>query len=161
MLFSCLAAALLSWASAEAHTDVQLKLVAGGKLVADTQHRKIPQEFLPLEYSEEEQVIRIGKHRMKLAPYFQSLFPDDGDYKVRFSTSWYHDLTLLPPYMLVHIEPSGRQFSYRLLLSLKDLSVIKFSVEVDLGGKSTREFPVDLSNWKEEIEASVTPVETK
>ena len=96
---------------------------------------------------------------MKLAPYFQSLFPDDEKFEVHFSASWYHDLTLLPPYILVHIKPSGRQFSYRLLLNLKDLSVIQFSVEVELGGRSTREFPVDLRTWKEEIEASVTPVE--
>ena len=144
-----LTAALLAWTSADAHTDVPLKLVADGKLVADSQNSKVPLEFQPLEYLKKEQVIRIGKHRMKLAPYFQSLFPDDEKFEVHFSASWYHDLTLLPPYMLVHIKPSGRQFSYRLLLNLKDLSVIQFSVEVELGGRSTREFPVDLRTWKE------------
>ena len=133
-----------------------LKITEDGNLVADSQDMKVPKKFEPLRYDKEEQIIRIGNHSMKLAPYFRSLFPDDGRYKIHFSTSWYHDLTLLPPYMLMRIEPEGRQFDYRLLLNLRDLSVIEFSIEVDLGGGSSRYFPVDLSNWEKEIKESVT-----
>ena len=142
--------------SAYAHTDVPLKITEDGSLVADPEDMKVPKRFQPLQYDQKEQLIRIGDHRMKLAPYFRSLFPDDGKYKVHFSTSWYHDLTLLPPYILMRIEPEGRQFHYDLLLSLKDLSVIEFSVEVDLGGGSSRYFPVDLTHWEREIKDSVT-----
>ncbi len=158
-LVYCLLAMWLVCASAYAHTDVPLKPTADGRLVADSQDMKVPQEFQPLEYVKGvkgEHVIRIGDHSMKLAPYFESLFPDDGKYKVHFSTSWYHDLSLLPPYLLMRIEPEGRQFSYHLLLNMKDLSVIELSVVVDLGGGSTRDFPVDLSNWEKEIKESVT-----
>jgi hypothetical protein len=155
---------LATWlvcASAQAHTDVPLKLTDDGNLVADPQDMKVPKKFLPLRYDKEEKLIRIGNRTMKLAPYFRSLFPDDGKYEVHFSTSWYHDLSLLPPYMLMRIEPDGRQFHYDLLLSLKDLSVIEFSVEVDLGGGSSRYFPVDLTHWKTEIEESVTVLKNK
>ncbi len=160
-LVYCLLAVWLVCGSAYAHTDVPLKLTPDGKLVADPQDRKVPQEFQPLEYVKGEHLIRIGNYSMKLAPYFQSLFPDDGKYKVHFSASWYHDLSLLPPYLLMRIEPEGRQFSYRLVLGLKDLSVIQFSVEVDLGGGSSRDFPVDLSYWEKEIKESVSTNEKR
>ena len=151
-----LLAAWLVCASSYGHTDVPLKIAEDGSLVADSKDMKVPEKFKPLRYDKENQTIRIGNRSMKLAPYFRSLFPDDGKYKVRFSTSWYHDLALLPPYMLMRIEPEGRQFHYDLLLSLNDLSVIEFSVEVDLGGGASRYFPVDLSHWDKEIKESVT-----
>jgi hypothetical protein len=148
--------------TASAHEDVVLEL-KDGKLVAPAAEgdEKVPQEFLPMEYDAATHRVRIGKHEMKMCEYFASLFPDDGKYKIRFSSSWYHDSETLPPYLLIRIEPEGRQFAYELLLNMKDLSVISLTVALDLGGGSSRDFPVDLSGWEEEIQKSIKTVDGK
>ena len=148
--------------TASAHSDLVLKLKEG-KLVAPAGEiaEKIPEEFQPMEYDAATHRVRIGKREMRLIPYLTSLFPDDGKYKIHFSTSWYHDPGILPPYLLIRIEPEGRQFSYHLLLNMKDLSVIHLEVEVDLGGGSSRAFPVDLRRWEKEIRESVKPTGAK
>jgi len=147
--------------TASAHTDVVLEL-KDGKLVAPVEEfdtYKVPEEFLPMEYDAVTHRVRIGRREMKLIPYFTSLFPEDGKYKVRFSTSWYHDLALLPPYLQIRIEPEGRQFHYELLLNMKDLSVIYLELDLDLGGGARRCFPVDLKHWEKEIAESIKPVD--
>ena len=48
-----------------------------------------------------------------------------------------------------------------LLPDMKDPSVIDLEVELDLGGGSSRSFPVDLRRWEKEIRESVKPAGAK
>ena len=143
-----------------AHEEVSFKFAPDEKrLVSSDKDMKIPAEFQPIEFHRAKNLIRIGNHRMKLIPYFQSLFPKDGKYAIHFSASWYHDPNLLPPYLIVRIEPEGRQFKYELVLNLRDLSVVHFEVVVELDKNAIRYFPVDLSARMKEIKESVSVVE--
>ncbi|MEK7951701.1 hypothetical protein [Luteolibacter soli] len=149
--------------TASAHEDVVLELKEGKLVVSaeDAADMKVPAEYLPMEYDAATHRVRIGKHVMKMIPYFTSLFPENGKYKIHFSASWYHDLDTLPPYLLIRIEPEGRQYNYHLLLNMKDLSVIQMEVALELGDGGTRYLPVDLSMVEKEMKESIKPVEEK
>jgi hypothetical protein len=149
--------------TASAHEGVVLELKEGKLVLSEDEYgeMKVPKEFLPMEYDKATHRVRIGKREMKLIEYFTSLFPEDGKYKVSFSSSWYHESETLPPYLVINIEPEGRQFSYHLLLNMKDLSVIYLEVLLDLGGGGRRYMPVDLSRWEKEIRESVKTIEEK
>lgn len=155
--------------TASAHTDTMLELKDGKLVMVKDGLRddwKIPEEYLPMEFDAAAHRVRIGKREMTLIPYLAEFFPEDGRYKLRFSSSWYHEGlgipgTALPPYLAIDIEPEGRQFSYHLLLNMKDLDVIKMEMVLDLGDGSKRYVSVDLSGWREEIQKSIKVVEEK
>jgi len=147
--------------TASAHEDTMLELKDGKLVVSEEwrEFRKMPEEYLPMEYDAATHRVRVGKREMRMIEFLKAFFPEDGKYKISFSASWYHDFESpgsLPPYLLIKIEPEGRQFRYELLLNMKELDV-----EVELGGGSSRGLPVDLSEWREEIRKSITVVEKK
>lgn len=154
--------------TASAHTDTMLEL-KDGKLVIEkneVMRTEIPGEYLPMEFDAVTHRVRIGKREMKMIPFLAEFFPEDGKCKLRFSSSWYHEGlgipgTELPPYLAIDIEPEGRQFTYELLLNMKELDVIKLEVVLDLGGGTRKSMPVDLSYWRKDIRESIKVVGKK
>lgn len=97
--------------------------------------------------------LRIAKHEMTFAPFLKNLFEHPHD--LRVSASWYHDSATLPPYILLHIQPKMKDFSYDLLLNLGTLELIELSVVLQTSDASTWHLPIALRDqWKEEIQSS-------
>ncbi|WP_395735201.1 hypothetical protein [Prosthecobacter sp.] len=141
---------LLAWPQMlHAHRDALIAL-KGTKLVG------LPKNYAPAELDLKSFRLRIGKHVMKLPPFFTSLFERPHDLQI--SASWYHAGNL-PPYVLIRIFPKKRDFSYRILLNLDTLDVIEFGVSLRESDSSWRELAIALSEEnRKEIRDSIETV---
>jgi hypothetical protein len=142
---------VLAWCGeAPAHEDHILR-INGDKLVG------LPDKYAPAEISVRESRLRIGDHVMVFSPLLKSLF--ELPHELRLTASWYHDPKILPPYLVINIQPRRKDFSYQLLLNLDTLDLIEVSVKLRESEKSTRLLPIALSNeQKEDIRKSVRKV---
>jgi hypothetical protein len=91
------------------------------------------------------------------SPLLKSLF--DQPYDLRIFASWYHDRKILPPYLLLRIQPKKKDFRYELLLSLDTLALVQLSVVLQESDSATRRLPIALSDAeKEEIRKSIKKI---
>jgi len=131
--------------SAHEDTLIQLK---GTDLVG------LPKNYAPAEFDVKALHLRIGKHEMTFPPFLRSFFEQQHD--LRITASWYHYSETLPPYILLHIQPKKKDFSYDLLLNLETLDLIEISVVLQTSDSSTRYLPIALRDqWKEDISKSI------
>ena len=135
--------------SAAAHQDTLLKL-SEGVLTG------LPKEYEPARFDLSRKVLTIGGKELRFPAVLHRLFPDDfivapfGDpvvikgtpYDLKFSASWYHDLSGLPPYLLIRISPKNRDFAFEILI---DLDTLKF-IRVEANIKGIFPLPIDISN---------------
>jgi len=143
---------LLVSADLSAHQDSLITL-EGVNLVG------LPAEYQPAELDLERYRLRIKNHVMDFSPFVKSLFPEKRDYDFIISSSWYHDRSVLSPYISIHIKPKTRDFSYRILFNMESLSVIEVSVVLTESDNVTRELPINLSvDRKRDIEKSIREV---
>ncbi len=139
---------VLAWSGkAPAHEDHILE-IKGDKLVG------LPDKYAPAEISLKESRLRIGDHVMVFSPLLKSLFEPPHDLKL--TASWNHDPKILPPYLVITIQPKGKDFGYELLLNLDTLDLIKLSVTLRESENSERVLPIALSDKrKEDIRKSI------
>jgi hypothetical protein len=91
---------------------------------------------------------------MKFSPFLRSLL--DQPHALGISASWYHERKILPPYLLLRIQPTKKDFSYELLLNLETLDVIELSVTLRESDSESRHLPIALSKQqKEDIRKSI------
>jgi hypothetical protein len=142
---------VLAWSGkAPAHEDHIIK-IKDDKLVG------LPDKYAPAEISLKESRLRIGDHVMVFSPLLKSLF--DLPHDLKLTASWYHDPKIVPPYLVIAIQPKGKDFSYKLMLNLDTLDLIELSVTLRESEKSTRLLPIALSDEeKEDIRKSVRKV---
>jgi hypothetical protein len=130
-----------------AHMD-QIIEVKGTALVG------LPDEYSPAELEMTAFRLRIGKHEMTFSPYLTNFFEEA--YDLRITASWDHGPELLPPYINLHIKPKGKDYSYKLLLNLRTLDLIEFSVVLKTSGSKTWPLPIALDDrTKKEIRESI------
>ena len=138
---------LFWWNSLLAHEDTLIGLETK-KLVG------LPKEYAPAELDLKDFRIRIKDHAMTFSPLLKSLF--DQPYDLKISASWYHDRKILPPYLLLNIQPKKKDFRYELLLSLDTLALVQLSVVLQESDSTTRRLPIALSDAeKEDIRKSI------
>jgi len=114
----------------------------------------LPQDYTPAELDLEASRLRIGKHEMTFSPFLKELFEKPHD--LRVSASWYHAPGILPPYILLHIQPKKKDFAYELLLNLRTLDVIELSVVLQTSGSSSWRLPIALRDeWTKDIKKSI------
>ena len=130
-----------------AHEDTLIKL-KGTTLIG------LPNVYAPAEFDTKAARLRIGKHAMTFPPLFKSLI--DQPHDLRISASWYHVRGTLPPYILLHIHPKNKDFTYSILINLDTLDVIEFSIVLQESDSSSRELPVALTEqWRKETRDSI------
>ncbi len=152
---------LALWASctgAFAHQDTIIRL-EGKALVG------LPSQYSPAELDLEAFRLQIGRRVMQFSPMLRGFFLRQ-PYDLKVSASWYHenDYVTLPPYLVLHVTPKGRDYTYRVLLALDTLRLI--DVSVDLRGSAgppetftIQTLRIDLSDYdKKLIEESVKDV---
>jgi hypothetical protein len=117
----------------------------------------LPKEYTPAELYLKGFRIRIKDHAMTFSPFLKSLF--DEPYDLRIFASWYHDRKILPPYLLLRIQPKKRDFRYELLLSLDTLVLLQLSKVLQESDSTSRHLPIALSDaQKEEINKSIKKI---
>ena len=130
-----------------AHEDTLIQL-KGTTLVG------LPNDYAPAELDLKAARLRIGKHEMTFSPFLKEFFQQPHD--LRISASWYHEPTILPPYILLHIQPKKKDFSYELLLNLSTLELIQLTVVLRTSDSSTWDLPIALTDqWKKDIKDSI------
>jgi hypothetical protein len=149
LLVSCVLG--LFWpGSLLAHEDTIIGLESG-KLIG------LPKEYTPAELDLKGFRIRIKDHAMAFSPFLKSLF--DEPYDLRIFASWYHDRKILPPYLLLRIQPKKKDFRYELLLSLDTLALLQLSKVLQESDSTSRYLPIALTDTqKEEISKSIKKI---
>lgn len=141
--------------SSHAHEDTPLKLEKG-KITG------LPKKYQPAAFDRENKVLTIAGKRLVFPEVLHRLFTDghieDGpDYPVRvgahpyrltLAASWYHELEYLPPYLLIKIEPKGRDYFFELLIDLDRSVFIEARVEIAVVGS----VPIDLDGVVDSLE---------
>lgn len=104
-----------------AHSDRTLQL-EGKKMIG------LPPAFGTAEFSWEDKMMRVGENQINLWA-FENVIPYGQEYEISISSSWYHDASSLPPYVVIHLDPKETKFKYTILLSLEDLELIDVSLQ--------------------------------
>ena len=118
----------------------------------------LPKEYQPAELDLKEYRLRIKDHVMEFCPFIKSLFPDGKPYDLSITSSWYHDRSILPPYISLDIRPQGKNVSHRILFNLDTLDVIEVS-KVIRDERTTQFLPIELSELqKQDIKRSISTV---
>lgn len=102
-----------------AHSDTTVRL----------EHKKLvglPKQYTPAELDVNAFRLKIKDHEMEFSPLLKSFF--DLPHDLTLSASWYHESDILPPYLLLHILPKKKDFSFQLLINLDTLDLIEASV---------------------------------
>lgn len=108
---------------ANAHEDVGLNVGEDGVLSG------LPDEYSPSSVNLKDRVVSVRGSRITIPNCISQNLTDDFTFTV--SSSWYHDFSLLPPYINLNIVPADSDATYRLVFSLDDLSLLEFAtVEV-------------------------------
>ena len=100
-----------------AHVDTTLRL-DGNTLDG------LPAEFAPAELDWGNKVLRVGKHRIDLNA-FENIIPFQPEYEIFITASWYHERSILPPYICINLRPKGRTFKYTIMLNLDTLELLE------------------------------------
>ena len=106
-----------------AHRDRIIALKSNGQLEG------LPVEFMPACFHKEEMALSIKGTTLRFPACVKRYFPTSIDYKLLITSSWYHDKSLLLPYLNIQITPANRDYQYRLLFSLDGLKPISFTVD--------------------------------
>lgn len=110
------------YSSAFAHQDRVITLSEDGRLEG------LPQQYQPANLDLTLMAFQIGMNTFNFPACVSKYFPADKKYKIQITSSWYHDRSLLPPYIKIKIFPHGRNFEYGLLFELDTLKPIEFQV---------------------------------
>jgi hypothetical protein len=138
---------LLMSSMSQAHEDTPLKL-EDGKITG------LPKKYQPATFDRKEKILSIAGKRLLFPKVLHALFTDDrvdelfGDplpvkghpYQLKFSASWYHEADVLPPYMLIRIEPKDRDYAFELLIDMDRLTFIEANARIATVGS----IPIDL-----------------
>lgn len=149
-LFRLLLVALFSLAGPTAlmaHKDTIIQL-KGTSLTG------LPKNYAPAELDMTAFRLRIANREMTFSPLLRSICEQPHD--LRLTASWYHQPATLPPYLVLRIQPKGKDFSYSLLFNLDTLDLIDLSVTLQESKSTTRELKVALSDsQKKAIKSSI------
>lgn len=126
-----------SSAAVYGHQDVLIQL-QGDKLIG------LPRRYEPATLNLRSFRIQIQGKGKEFSPFLKSLFRRP--YDLELSASWYHERSILPPYLLVHISPKAKNYTHRILFDLDALQLIQVERVVRFAGGTIRHRGVPLSN---------------
>lgn len=140
---------LIGVASLAAHQDTPIQL-KDGKLLG------LPKEFEPAAFDLEKKILTISGKALPFPDSLKALFPDDrrvdqiGEsnavkgvpFALKFSASWYHGPSFLPPYLLMKITPKDRDFSCEILVDIESVAFLEARVFLKISETRTELVPV-------------------
>ncbi len=132
-----------------AHQDTVIEL-KDGKLL------DLPEEFQPAAFDLDKKTLIISGKALQFPDSLQALFPDDrpvdqlGEpnpvkgipHTLKFSASWYHGPSLLPPYLLITITPNDRDFESEILVDIEAVAFLEARVLLKVSEERTEVVPV-------------------
>ncbi|MDH5629629.1 MAG: hypothetical protein OEY96_05685 [Gammaproteobacteria bacterium] len=110
-----------------AHQDVALEMDMNGNL------KGFPNQYLPAKLDLISYSLRIGKNKIELPECVVRFFNHAESNTLTVSSSWYHDEKRIPYYVLIKIQPKGKDYLFRLLFNLKTLLPMKFEISTPYG----------------------------
>ena len=144
--------------AAHAHRDLDIKRTADGQLLG------LPAEYGPARLDVGYTVIgargkrltrlvlQLGKHEMTVPTCLLGMIQNDQSEELHVLASWYHDESILPPYIQITLpDPAPSQGSFSLLFNLRTAALISMDVYVPRKD-GTQLLPID-------VHASCTPDE--
>ena len=109
-------------AQAMAHQDRIIHVDKNGNMEG------LPEKYHPAKIDLENMAITIAKTTFNMPPCVSKYFEDHESYELRVTSSWYHNTSILPPYINFIIIPKGKSWEYRLVFELDDIKPIEFHV---------------------------------
>ena len=132
--------------SVSAHKDTIIRFEYG-KLIG------LPEEYQPAILSLDKRSIQIGSKSVTIPKCIWDRFGKVKEKDILVHSSWYHDKTMLPAYIVIEVKKDKRQDNYyELNLNLNTLEIISFE-ETIRTPTSERSVAVNLSaeclrDWK-------------
>ena len=123
---------------AEAHKNTAIKL-ENGKLIG------LPEKYQPAILNMKEAWLQLANIRLNFPPCVKSFFPEPGTYKLVVWASWYHDISVMPPYVEFWIMPNEKKYRYELLFDLDTLAAIDFTKTI-YDGNSLKFEPIAIDS---------------
>lgn len=138
--------------SASAHQDRIIDL-KNGELIG------LPEKYQPAYLNIEKKTLQIGATRFEFPACVSKYFPETNDYDIQITSSWYHDLSKLPPYLTISIRPKGKDYSFNLLFDMDTLKPYKFEIQIHESDTVTSFHELDISAiCQKNIEKSYTKI---
>ena len=103
----------------------------------------LPEAYSPAELDLKDFQMRVKDHVIKFTPLLKSLF--DYPYDLKITASWYHQRSNLAPYIVLHIQPQKKDFSYELSFELESLELTSLSIVLQVSESATQYLPIELS----------------
>ncbi len=103
------------------HQDTLLKYQYGEIL-------GLPSDYQPALFDRNVIALKIGKNELIFPACLKKYFTTNNSHRLTFMASWYHDLDISPPYMLIDIEFGARDFSYRLFFDMVEIIPVSVAV---------------------------------
>jgi hypothetical protein len=137
----------VSHGRALAHVDTPIEL-HGTQLIG------LPSNYSPAEFDATARRLRIGNHVFTFVGMLESFFEDP--HKLRLSASWYHEADILPPYIVFHIQPRGKDHEFKILLSLDTLRVIEADITLHRPHDTLQHLPIALDEIQQKLIRAAT-----
>ena len=142
---------------AVAHQDRVIKLAPDGRLQGLPPEYEPARLFLPARGGTENVVLQLGGKRLKFPECLSTLFAKASRPHMLLSASWYHDSTILPPYLAIRLPvsaPNAHGFydGWSLLVDMTTVRVLKVEAVFTTGDSAQRTQEID-------VRPSVAPVE--
>jgi hypothetical protein len=121
----------------------------------------LPTEFEPAKFNPENMTLNIAGKNLVLPDVLPMIFPEkerlllqkeevhagySSRYELSFSASWYHGPSILPPYMVIGINPKGEDFKFDIHVDLENASVMKAYIIIETKNMGLIWIPIATSN---------------
>ena len=112
----------------------------------------LPPKYQPASFSISERKIGAGQLVATIPDCIWKLFANAQEGEFRFFASWYHERSILPPYVLISVPEAGTKNHFELLLNLDTLAPIALTkvIQTSDSSWSHRRIPLEescLSRW--------------
>ena len=85
----------------------------------------LPKEYQPAKLDLENGILSIAEKKLVFTPFLKNIFVETVRSDIRISSSWYHDPKIMPPYIDLRMTPKGRDFSYHVIVDMKNMVKMK------------------------------------
>jgi hypothetical protein len=116
--------------TALAHVD-RIINIKNGELIG------LPEKYQPAFLDLQNKSLRIGNNKFEFPPCISKYFPNGNQYDIKITSSWYHDLSEMPPYLSILIQPLGKDYGFDLLFNMDTLKLIKIEIVIHESNKVT------------------------
>lgn len=88
----------------------------------------LPKKYQPTSFDQKSKILIIGKQKIDTSIIFTKLLKTE-EYTIQFTGSWYHDTSVMPPYITLNITPKGKLHAIRFIYNLDNGKLIKPNIE--------------------------------